>query len=84
MQRMEVGQSAVTDVAITAKTVFALWSKAGVTMELSVGCRGTNGLIRGGVAERGGWGVFENPPSKLPSLERNVCVAGLESLSDFK
>lgn len=48
MQRIETGQSGVTDVAITAKTGFALWSKAGVTMDLSAGCRrGTNGLIMG-------------------------------------
>lgn len=40
MQRMETGQSGVTDVVITAKTGFALWSKEGVTIELSAGCKG--------------------------------------------
>lgn len=49
---METGQSGVTDVAITAKTGFALWSKAAVTIELSAGCiggrvGGANGLITG-------------------------------------
>lgn len=47
MQRMETGQSGVTDVVITAKTGFAPWSKGGVTAELSLVVRGTNGLITG-------------------------------------
>lgn len=40
MQRMDIRRSGVTDVDITSKTGFALLSNAGVTMELSTGCRG--------------------------------------------
>lgn len=45
---MEIGQSGVTDVAITAKPGFALWSKAGVTIELSDGLKWEEGEEKGG------------------------------------
>lgn len=75
---MEIGQSGVTDVAITAKPGFALWSKAGVTIELSDGRKWEEGEEKGGGANHlisgWGWGCFSKPLPLPPNPWREICV----------
>lgn len=76
MQTMEIGQSGVTDVAITARPGFSLSSKAGVTVELSAACWGEQTVSLGEKWSRRrgsrGWEGFCKPQPLPHSLNGTV------------